>query len=544
LRRNLLANWEKSMKFMIGTKIFAGYTIAFLAIVTLSTVSYLSHQHLNASYLKGRSLRDLTDRIDQVHDFVSDGYQGQQIFLITGKGTGLTKLDETVAGLDQKIGGMRTVAGAEKYGTEIAKLEVAAKSLLNLLKTESATREAAALAGSVERAAGELEQFYLLSETFKMLVMREFNAVEQQTDLASGSLEHVILFGTPLALVFIGIIGLVVSRNITVALSRIEGVASRMAEGDFTATLQDTGRGDEIGSLARCFVAMNKALADLITQVQRSGLQVNSSAIEIAATTKQQQSTAGEVATTSAEISATAKEMSATSSELLKAADNVSTVAEQASELAADGKSGLVRMESIMHGILDASAAISAKLGVMNEKAGNITAVVTTIGKVADQTNLLSLNAAIEAEKAGEYGRGFAVVATEIRRLADQTAASTGDIEQMVREMVSAVSSGVMGMDKFGEELRRGATEISSVAAQLDQVISGVQSLAPSVESVNEGMRSQTLGAQHISEALTQLGEAARLTADSIRDSGRAIDNLNEATRGLQSGIGRFKLPG
>jgi methyl-accepting chemotaxis protein WspA len=391
LRRNLLANWEKSMKFMIGTKIFAGYTIAFLAIVTLSTVSYLSHQHLNASYLKGRSLRDLSDRIDQVHDFVSDGYQGQQIFLITGKGTGLTKLDETVAGLDQKIGGMRTVAGAEKYGTEIAKLEVAAKSLLNLLKTESATREAAALAGSVERAAGELEQFYLLSETFKMLVMREFNAVEQQTDLASGSLEHVILFGTPLALVFIGIIGLVVSRNITVALSRIEGVASRMAEGDFTATLQDTGRGDEIGSLARCLVAMNKALADLITQVQRSGLQVNSSAIEIAATTKQQQSTASEVATTSAEISATAKEMSATSSELLKTADNVSTVAEQASELAADGKSGLVRMESIMHGILDASAAISAKLGVMNEKAGNITApnTLATVKTTARDARLL-----------------------------------------------------------------------------------------------------------------------------------------------------------
>lgn len=532
------------MKFMIGTKIFAGYAIAFLAIATLSTVSYFSHQHLDASYLKGRSLRDLIDRIDQLRDFVSEGYQGQQVFLITGKGAGLTNLDGMLSELDQKGGGIRTAAGGGEYGVEIAKLEAAAKALLNRISTEATNREAAALAGSVERTAEELKRFYVLSESFKGLVMREFNAIEQQTDVASGSLEHVILFGTPLALIFIALIGLLVSRNITVGISRIEGVASRMAEGDFTATLQDPGRGDEIGSLARCFVAMNKALADLITQVQRSGLQVNSSAIEIAATTKQQQSTASEVATTSAEISATAKEMSATSSELLKTADNVSTVAEQASELAADGKSGLVRMESIMHGILDASAAISAKLGVMNEKAGNITAVVTTIGKVADQTNLLSLNAAIEAEKAGEYGRGFAVVATEIRRLADQTAASTGDIEQMVREMVSAVSSGVMGMDKFGEELRRGATEISSVAAQLDQVISGVQSLAPSVESVNEGMRSQTLGAQHISEALTQLGEAARLTADSIRDSGRAIDNLNEATRGLQSGIGRFKLPG
>ena len=89
---------------------------------------------------------------------------------------------------------------------------------------------------------------------------------------------------------------------------------------------------------------------------------------------------------------------------------------------------------------------------------------MTTITKVADQTNLLSLNAAIEAEKAGEHGRGFAVVATEIRRLADQTAIASYDIEQLVKEMQSAVSAGVMGMDKFSEEVR-GASKKSDRSA-------------------------------------------------------------------------------
>ena len=97
--------------------------------------------------------------------------------------------------------------------------------------------------------------------------------------------------------------------------------------------------------------------------------------------------------------------------------------------------------------------------------------MVTTIAKVADQTNLLSLNAAIEAEKAGEYGRGFSVVATEIRRLADQTAVATYDIEQMVREIQSAVAAGVMGMDKFSEEVRRGMSEVTQVGDQLSQII-------------------------------------------------------------------------
>jgi len=168
--------------------------------------------------------------------------------------------------------------------------------------------------------------------------------------------------------------------------------------------------------------------------------------------------------------------------------------------------------------------------------------VLITITKVADQTNILSLNAAIEAEKAGEYGKGFAVVATEIRRLADQTAASTGDIERIVKELVSAVSAGVMGMDKFSEEVRRGASEIGDTRRQLDDVVAQVQSLAPSVETLHEGMRAQTQGAEQISDALSQLGEAARQTSDSIRDSSRAVEQLNDATRGLQGAISRFKI--
>src|ERR1700755_1535353 len=128
-------------------------------------------------------------------------------------------------------------------------------------------------------------------------------------------------------------------------------------------------------------------------------------------------------------------------------------------------------MSTTMQQIIDASGAVYTKLAVLNEKAGGINQVVTTITKVADQTNLLSLNAAIEAEKAGEYGRGFAVVSSEIRRLADQTAVATYDIEQMVTEIQSAVAAGVMGMDKFAEEVRRGMHDVQQIGGQLTQVI-------------------------------------------------------------------------
>ncbi len=155
--------------------------------------------------------------------------------------------------------------------------------------------------------------------------------------------------------------------------------------------------------------------------------------------------------------------------------------------------------------VMEAASSINAKLGVLNEKANDINQLVTTITKVADQTNLLSLNAAIEAEKAGESGRGFAVVAAEIRRLADQTGVATYDIEQMVKEVQSAISAGVMGMDKFSEEVRRGMQDVQQVGAQLSEIIQRVEALAPRVELVNEGMQAQTTGAEQITEALRQL---------------------------------------
>jgi methyl-accepting chemotaxis protein WspA len=210
--------------------------------------------------------------------------------------------------------------------------------------------------------------------------------------------------------------------------------------------------------------------------------------------------------------------------------------------LAGDGEAGLVRMEEMMRQVAAAAGSINAKLGVLNEEAGNINQVVTTITKVADQANLLSLNAAIEAEKAGEYGRGFSVVATEIRRLADQTAVATYDIEQMVKDIQSAVSAGVMGMDKFSDEVRRGMLEIQQVGGQLTNIIEQVQGLAPRFESVNEGMQAQAVGAGQISDALAQLSDAVTQTVEALQQSSLAIDDLNHVAAGLRGSISHFRL--
>ncbi len=154
----------------------------------------------------------------------------------------------------------------------------------------------------------------------------------------------------------------------------------------------------------------------------------------------------------------------------------------------------------------------------------------------------LSLNAVIEAEKAGEYGRGFTVVAREIRRLADQTASATLDIEQMVKDMQSAVASGVMEMDKFIAEVRQSAEDVSTISSQLSQVIEHVRTLTPNIEQVNVAMSNQSDTTQQISASIIHLREEMQETKDSLQESYSAISQLNDAARILKNEVSRFKV--
>jgi len=354
-------------------------------------------------------------------------------------------------------------------------------------------------------------------------------------------LEFALLMAILLAALVAAICGWLLMRAITQPVERIVATLKSLESGDLSVKL-DLHRRDEFNAIELGFNSMVGELKNLVGNAQRSAVQMTTSVTEIAATSRQQQATATETAATTTEIGATSREIAATSRDLVRTMGEVSDNAEQTSILAGTGQLGLARMEEIMHQVMGAADVVNGKLSILNEKAGNITQVVTTIVKVADQTNLLSLNAAIEAEKAGEYGKGFAVVAVEVRRLADQTAVATYDIEQMVREIQSAVSAGVMGMDKFSEEVRRGIGEMAQMGDQLSQIIQQVQALAPRIQMVNEGMQAQSTGAEQINQALVQLGEASSQTVDSLRQAGAAIDELNQVANNLRVGVSRFKV--
>lgn len=343
---------------------------------------------------------------------------------------------------------------------------------------------------------------------------------------------------------FCAFLGLFISflsmKEMTEPLANLVETAKLLAQGDLSARVPIAYK-DEVGQVGIAFNQMAEALQELVGQLQPTGIQLTTSITEITEAAKYQEATIVEQEATTKQIAITAREISSTAKEFAKTMNDLSATAEQTSSLATAGKAGLDRMETIMRQMVDASQNIATKLAVLNEKAGNITSVITTITKVADQTNLLSLNAAIEAEKAGEHGRTFAVIAREIRRLADQTGSATLDIEQTVNEIISAVSAGVMSVDKFYEEIRTGVGEVSTVSEQLSKIIEQVQQQTNSFENVNKGMQAQSLGAEQINESIMQLSEAAQHASESIRQFHKAIEQLNHAAQEMQSAITKIK---
>lgn len=318
-------------------------------------------------------------------------------------------------------------------------------------------------------------------------------------------------------------------------------VVSKAASGDLTGKVSITGS-DAIGQLGNGLAKMFENLRSLLNNVQKAGIQVTTSATEIAASARQQEATGIEQAQTSVEILSTTKEISANTSQLLKTMEDATAVADYTTNATAEAQNNLKRMDSTMQHMVSATDSINAKLAALSEKASNINSVLITITKVADQTNILSLNAAIEAEKAGEAGRGFSVVATEIRRLADQTSVSTWDIEQMLKEMQSAVSASVMGMDKFSEEIRRSVGEVRQVAEQLSSVMDQVQKLTPQFDAVLQGMQSQAIGASQISDTMMQLNDATQQTVESLKATSEAVHQLQYAAGDLQSSVSTFAV--
>ncbi len=274
---------------------------------------------------------------------------------------------------------------------------------------------------------------------------------------------------------------------------------------------------DEIGQISENF----NNLADLNSQVgerlQKTSFNLGETTNQLNSAVKEQQEIASQQETAAGLIAADAAKIRHASKEISKAAETMRGSTSETSILASQGKDNLHEMELVVQKMVEVSGSISDKLSILNEKMRMITTGVNSIAKVADQTNLLSLNAAIEAEKAGEQGRSFSVIAEEIRRLADQTTNAIQDIERTVAEMTTAISIGVEGMQKNKEEIRSGNAQVQESYNVLNKISDRIQGFSTALDLVARSVNQQLGYMESIEESSQSLTNLLEKDAQSIR---------------------------
>jgi methyl-accepting chemotaxis protein WspA len=331
-----------------------------------------------------------------------------------------------------------------------------------------------------------------------------------------------------------------VARSISTPLRTAVAVANRVADGDLRADVGTPAK-DETGALLEGIRGMTEDLRTLIGRIKESSATLGAVAASIAQSTEAQREIAGEHGASTSQAVAAARQISATSQELARTMDQVDAVASGTRAKAAEGRHGLAEIDGAMARLERGAGTVSATLGTISERAAGVNAVVAAMVNVANQTNLLSINASIEAEAAGEHGRGFRVVAQEVARLADRTAAAALEIERMVRDMQASVGGGVREMGAFSEEVRRSAGAVTRVSGRLADVIADVESISRSFGEVAEGMRAQATGADQIRDAMRLLADGAQRTAMALEVTVAAADELRTAVGGLDREVSRFR---
>lgn len=343
-------------------------------------------------------------------------------------------------------------------------------------------------------------------------------------------------------------------RNLTRALAGVKAVAVELADGGLQEAeklLREEGEGEALAAWQVDYEAseLRRALRELLAnlnsplkQVHRTSEEVTDSSNRIAESLKRLETyVAGQGASTNEAI-AVSREICATTQKLLGTMGVVQQMASEAASLASAGLENLNGISSTMREHFEASEGMSSALNTISERVAAITPVISTITNVANRTNLISLNASIEAEKAGEHAAGFSVVALEIRRLADQTAVTALDIEKMIGELRAAVNEGAAGMSRHSAQTRNCLQTVAGITGGLSRLIDYTRRLEPHIEAVNRGMQEQTRAAGQVLKAVQQVAEVAGQTCDSLAGFRQNADKMRSAAQMLQGETGRFSV--
>lgn len=300
---------------------------------------------------------------------------------------------------------------------------------------------------------------------------------------------------------------------------------------------------DEIGHLGIILNELADRFENIHNELSFSSGKMSEATGTIAGASKEQESTAHLQEESAKKIALMVNDIARTIKEFVSTMDLISKQGKEATELAHTGKQSLKKMELEMNDMVKAAGSISTKLNILNNRAGSITGIIVTISKIAEETHRLSLNVAIQAEKilgsesTGQKGSGLLVIAREIRRLADETAKSVFHIEEMINEMMTAVNSSVIGVDKFTDKIHIGVDNMEDLKRQLTLIIEQIESQIKRFDGFNKGFQNQLLETNKINEEIKHWRYTAEKSTKSISQFQTVTGDLDEMAKSIRKTI-------
>ena len=342
-----------------------------------------------------------------------------------------------------------------------------------------------------------------------LLAQRSANAASLQTRT------HAILLGGGLVTAVLAMLAAIwTARDITRPLQRAVGLASQVAQGDLTAEAE-TGRGDEAGQLIRALGEMNASLLNIVRKVRTGTDTIAAASAEIASGNLDLSSRTEQQASSLEETASSMEELTTTVQQNADSAREASSLALTASDVANEGGAVVAQVIDTM--------------GSINIYSRKIVDIIGVIDGIAFQTNILALNAAVEAARAGEQGRGFAVVATEVRNLAQRSAAAAKEIKTLIGESFEQVEAGTRLVDQAGATMR--------------DIVDSVQKVSNIVAGIAAASEQQRSGIEQVNQAITQMDEVTQQNASLVEHAAAAAASMQEQANDLAAVVSVFRMP-
>ncbi len=368
-------------------------------------------------------------------------------------------------------------------------------------------------------------------------IAAEASALSEMQANVQWILACMMILGTGLGIVIL----IAVPRPILASLRTLVAGAERVAAGDLAQPVKVSSR-DEMGQLARSFERMRGNLAALVDRIQRASVQISTTVNEINAAANQQASTANEQAAAINQFTATLSEMARTAENLAGSSEGVSGNAMDVSSWIDESNNNTSLMLESMNAISVSTKQTSDRIKALNDKMDGINDAVSTISGVADQTTLLSLNAAIEANKAGESGKGFSVVSGEIRRLADRSIEAASGISQMVRDIQRAAENSVVAMDNSSEEIRNGIGGVQKSTERISGINSAMLQIRDQIMEISTSVKDQAQASQQSQQTVSDLLSSSKMVAQAAQQTSAVSYELTAMSNQLSSAVSAFKI--